>query len=126
MDLNMQTIGERIKRRRLELNLTQTQIKDAVGTSSGNLSEIENGNRLSEILNCSIDWIIKGDSSVEEKSDFSFREDEKRLINLYRQMSTIDQEDLILIAEMKANKNAQKYVQKLSLSKPKSKLIETA
>lgn len=41
MDLNMQTIGERIKRRRLELNLTQTQIKDAVGTSSGNLSEIE-------------------------------------------------------------------------------------
>ena len=117
MDLNMQTIGERIKRRRLELNLTQTQIKDAVGTSSGNLSEIENGNRtpsmltlyrLSEILNCSIDWIIKGDSSVEEKSDFSFREDEKRLINLYRQMSTIDQEDLILIAEMKANKNAQK------------------
>ncbi len=135
MDLNMQTIGERIKRRRLELNLTQTQIKDAVGISSGNLSEIENGNRtpsmptlyrLSEILNCSIDWIIKGDSSVEEKSDFFFQEDEKRLINLYRQMSTIDQEDLILIAEMKANKNAQKYVQKLSLSKPKSKLIETA
>lgn len=135
MELNMQTIGERIKRRRLELKLTQTQIKNAVGISSGNLSEIENGNRtpamttlyrLSEVLNCSIDWIIKGDSLAEKNDDFFLSEEEKQLINLYRQMAAIDQEDLILIAEMKANKNTQKCVQKSSLSEPKNKLIETA
>ena len=41
MDLNMQTIGERIKRRRLELNLTQTQIKGCCRYFIRNLS----GNR---------------------------------------------------------------------------------
>ena len=59
-----QTIGARIKQRRKELGLTQLQIKQETGISSGNMSDIENGNKLpstpalislSKVLNCSID-----------------------------------------------------------------------
>ena len=40
------SIGTRIKQRRKELGLTQVQIKQETGISSGNMSEIENGNKL--------------------------------------------------------------------------------
>ena len=43
MDISMTSIGERIKNRRLELGLTQTDIYQACGISSGALSKIENG-----------------------------------------------------------------------------------
>ena len=36
-------IGQRIKERRNQLNITGKQIKEATGISTGNLSEIENG-----------------------------------------------------------------------------------
>lgn len=86
---NENTIGARIKKRRKELNLTQTQIKQLTGISSGNLSDIENGNKLpsasaiiqlSDVLNCTTDWILKGDSheseilyteNVQENNDFT-------------------------------------------------------
>lgn len=63
--------GARIKQRRKELRLTQVQIKEATGISSGNMSEIENGCKLpstpallelSSTLDCSIDLILKGES----------------------------------------------------------------
>lgn len=127
MNIDMKTVGARIKARRVELGLKQTQIKDSVGISSGNLSEIENGNRtpsmitlykLSEILNCSIDWIVKGFSSDEEKDALSLSADEKSIINYFRGMTTSDQEDFILVAEMKYNKvhNANSAPGNLSLS----------
>ena len=77
MEINAQIIGLRIKNRRKELHLTQTDIKAAVGISSGNMSEIENGNRLpaavtliqlADILKCSIDWILTGASSIASPS----------------------------------------------------------
>lgn len=69
MNDSLTSVGQRIKQRRIELNLTQSYIQMKTGISSGNLSEIENGNRtpsmatlyrLSDILACSIDWIVKG------------------------------------------------------------------
>ena len=45
MKSNTYIIGKRIKEQRKKLGLTQTEIKSAVGISSGNLSDIENGNR---------------------------------------------------------------------------------
>jgi len=43
MEIIMKSIGERIRNRRKELHLTQTDIRAACGISSGALSEIENG-----------------------------------------------------------------------------------
>lgn len=73
------SIGERIKNRRKELNITQIQIQNATGISSGNMSGIESGKslpsasaliELSKILNCSIDWILTGISPISK--NFSF------------------------------------------------------
>lgn len=46
MELDIQSIGKRIKKRRKELHLTQTEIKEKTGISSGNMSDIERGNRI--------------------------------------------------------------------------------
>ena len=110
------TIGQRIKERRKELNITQTQIHEKTGISSGNLSGIENGKylpstsallELSKILECSIDWMLTGESLISKSStlsDFPNGSPEHDLLLFYHGMSDSDKEDLLLIAEMKFNK----------------------
>ena len=77
MEADTTAIGTRIKTRRKELGLTQLDIKAAAGISSGNLSDIENGNRLpaattliqlSAVLSCSADWILTGKPETSESS----------------------------------------------------------
>lgn len=109
-------IGIRIKSRRNELHITQTQIQESCGISSGNLSGIENGRylpsaaaliELARILDCSIDWLLTGESLISTNSNFvDIKEDsnEAKLLKYYHEMSAIDQEDILMIAQMKANK----------------------
>lgn len=113
MDLDMNTIGNRIRTRRKELGLKQTDIKESVGISSGNLSEIENGNRtpamdtlyrLSQILNCSIDWIVTGESSTKENPNIYISEDIKELLGYWEIMSFDDREELLALAQIKYKK----------------------
>ncbi|MFD3260876.1 helix-turn-helix domain-containing protein [Paenibacillus lentus] len=65
----METIGQRIKRRRKELGLTIEDIKGATGISIGTMSSLENDKYapsvavlvpLSSVLKVSIDWIVRG------------------------------------------------------------------
>lgn len=65
----MASIGARIKKARKMRGLTQTDIKNSAGISSGNLSDIENDKSLpsssalislSRELDVSIDWILTG------------------------------------------------------------------
>lgn len=115
MELDMHTIGLRIKNRRKELRLTQTDIKAAVGISSGNISDIENGNRLpaastlvqlAKILDCSVDWILTGVSPNKENSAFPQTGDytEEKLLSNFRKLPEKDKEELIEISEMKLRK----------------------
>lgn len=115
MELNMKTIGDRIKARRKELRLTQTEIKALSGISSGNLSDIENGNRLpaattlvqlAAILQCSIDWMLTGESPISEKLVNSVIGDsmENELLNGFRELSPEDKQELIEIMNMKLRK----------------------
>lgn len=69
---NMNDIGERIKERRKELNLTQNEIYEQCGIASGALSQIENGTRipsvliffkLAQTLQCTVEWLITGEST---------------------------------------------------------------
>lgn len=87
-------IGKRIKARRNELHITQTQIQSKTSISTGNLSCIENGKylpsttaliELSKILDCSIDWILTGKSSLSEIS-VSLSEDQQELIETYNRL----------------------------------------
>lgn len=129
MDLDTKAIGERIKLRRAELNLKQTDVKAYVGISSGNLSDIENGNRtpamktlikLSDVLQCSIDWIVKGESPEKESSFFSqLGDSEKEFISIYKELSLDDQTELLAIAKIKYDKlKRTNVIQKSSNSPP--------
>ena len=118
-------IGLRIKERRKKLCITQAQIQEYCGISSGNLSGIETGRYLpsasaliglSKILECSIDWILTGESLNSKSIDcVDIKEIDKQLLNYFHNMSQADQEDLMLIAEMKYNKR--KRQEKSALSK---------
>ena len=111
MDIDMMSIGKRIKDRRKELKLTQTDIKRECGISSGALSEIENGNRtpsiitfqlLSQTLNCSMDWLATGHSSDAENIFISECED--NLLKGFRELSEGDQDEIMEILNMKLRK----------------------
>lgn len=105
-------IGNRIKERRKELKITQSQIQQETSISSGNLSCIENGKylpsalallELSKILNCSVDWILTGKSSISDNSDLlDIRE--KELLNNFRKLSEEDKDELIGIIDLKLHK----------------------
>ena len=114
MELDIQSIGKRKKKRRKELHLTQTEIKEKTGISSGNMSDIERGNRLpaattlaqlSEILDCSIDWILTGKSPVSENLiSPDIGEKDQKLLSLFHEISEEDQEELLMIAQLKYNR----------------------
>ncbi len=105
------SIGERIKNRRKELNITQLQIKEITGISSGNMSGIESGKslpsasaliELSKILDCSIDWILTGNSQISEENIIS--NIEKELLNGFRKLPKDDKDELIGILKIKLQK----------------------
>lgn len=105
-------IGQRIKERRKELKITQTQIQKETSISSGNLSCIENGKylpsavallELSTILNCSIDWILTGKSSISE-CDLILDNEETELLNGFRELSEDDKEELLCLLHLKLRK----------------------
>lgn len=116
-------IGERIRMRRKELHITQTQIQKETGISSGNLSGIESGKSLpsatalvclSEILNCSIDWILTGVSPKSENSYLTNVENE--LLNGFRELSKEDQEEFLGILYLKLSKSQKVRKEKSSYS----------
>ena len=81
-------IGKRIKNRRRELGLTQIQVYEAIGISSGNLSSIENSKilpssasliGLSKILNCTTDFLLLGTPLKSEKIEVSNFKDQQFL-----------------------------------------------
>ena len=87
-------IGIRIKSRRKELHITQAQIQEETSISTGNLSCIEKGKylpsttaliELSKILNCSIDWILTGKSSI-SKNTSPLSDDLEELVETYNKL----------------------------------------
>lgn len=69
MSADLKQIGERIRNRRKQLNLTQEQLAEKMDVSIQMVSNLERGNKaikienllkLSEILNISVDYILRG------------------------------------------------------------------
>lgn len=108
-------VGKRIKNRRLELNLTQSDIKQKTGISTGNLSDIERGRsapsasalcELSNVLECSVDYILFGRSRNTDISKLSdIREQltsvQELALSSLLELDPIDQEEILDIIEMK-------------------------
>ena len=124
-------IGQRIKERRKSLNITGKQIKEATGISTGNLSEIENGKilpsatalmGLSQVLNCSTDYILFGNSQISEFSENShIGETEQTLLYQFSNLPDTDQEEILMMVELKYNrtKNQRTYSNIISLKTEK-------
>lgn len=111
MEINMESVGNRIKNRRKEMQLTQTDIFDMCGIRSGALSRIENGTsvpsvilfyRIAQILECDMQWLLTGVSSNME--NFTISKNEEALLEGFREVSEEDKEELIEILEMKLRK----------------------
>ena len=107
-DLDMCYIGERIKKRRIALRLTQTDIYEQCGIASGVLSRIENGKnvpsaiafyKLSEVLQCDMNWLLTGDSK--NSTDTQLSSIENSLLNGFRQLNDDDREDIIILLNTK-------------------------
>lgn len=119
-------IGLRIKNRRKELGLTQTQITKTVGISSGNMSDFETGKKLpsalslialSDILECSTDWILTGQAYKSEQI-FLTNESEKQLINLFHQLPEDEQEEFLGMLQLRI----QRIKKKLNMNATSSPL----
>jgi len=91
---NKKKAGERIKLRRAELHITKAQLAKRLDLSSGFIRMVESGQRffkpenlltLSEILDVSIDYIIKGDEESFVENEEMFKKSEKEnLIGLVK------------------------------------------
>lgn len=112
MELDTSTIGKRIKQRRNQLGLKQIEVKDAVGVSSGNMSDLENGNRLpsagtlirlSQVLHCTTDYILIGSSPNQEIPQTADAA-EAELLRLYRALTDAEKEEILDIARLKYRK----------------------
>jgi transcriptional regulator with XRE-family HTH domain len=75
---NMQTVGERIRKRRLELGWTQDVLAEKAGISKSFLSDLENGKRsigadklldLGRVLSLSLDFLMTGDEPETEPTE---------------------------------------------------------
>lgn len=115
MNFNMISIGERIKNRRKELNLSQIDIYEKCELTSGALSKIENGKtipsilvfyKLSQALDCDINWLLTGDSSHLQNPGICKKEE--TYLNLFRQLPDDDQDEIIEIINLKIAKNKRK------------------
>lgn len=108
-------LGKRIKNKRLELNLTQSDVKQKTGISTGNLSDIERGRsapsasalcELSDVLECSVDYILFGKTRNTDKAKLSdIREQltpvQELVLSSLLELDPIDQEEILDIIEMK-------------------------
>lgn len=121
------TIGERIRTRRKELNLTMKTIFEQENIKTGNLSELENDKylpsvqtliALSRVLECSIDWILTGkeytssDSKTLNIENLKFEQGllcdgsplsniEADLIAMFRLLPEEEREDIFDIVHLK-------------------------
>ncbi|MBN3523689.1 helix-turn-helix domain-containing protein [Paenibacillus apiarius] len=104
----MGEIGYRIKCIRKENNQNQSQFAKVIGISQGNLSEIEmgNSNPSAETLasigthyNVNLNWLLTGRTSGD---GVTYEDDnEKGLIELYRNLDDYDKNEIIEIAHLK-------------------------
>lgn len=84
MELDRRAIGRRIQEQREKLGFTQQYIYDKIDISQNHYSRVENGHvgiaiekllQISDILNISIDYILKGTDSNNKKSEFETKYD---------------------------------------------------
>jgi transcriptional regulator with XRE-family HTH domain len=112
------TLGKRVRGRRQQLKMTQTQLATAAGMNQGDVSKIERGEiqqttkvvQLAKALDCNPVWMATGDGEMTaavgqperqgrtplRKGDVfeALSEEEATLMNAYRRMSDKDRQEV--------------------------------
>lgn len=129
------SIGERIRMKRKELGLTLKNVAQISGMSIGNLSDIERGqynpssknlSKLASALQCTGDWIIRGDTEISNSSITTIPSNIDRITSLLNQLTTEDQEEIEAIINLKITMKIKKDNTNSLTSSPTKKSSETA
>ena len=127
MNLDMIGIGERIKKRRKELGLSQIDIYEKCNITSGALSKIENGKtipsiisfyKLSLVLECDMNWLATGHSS--SLQNCTFCQQEENLLFGFRKLPEDEQMEILEILDMKLRKLHKSRNDSTQLSDPQT------
>ncbi len=102
----MQTIGDRIRSKRITHKMSMQVLADALGKSKGNISEYEKGKyepsaqtviALSRIFQVSTDWLLTGEAYFSQDSDsstlFMLSKRESDLMSMFRMLDERDKVD---------------------------------
>ena len=98
------SMGERIKKLRRERNLTQHQLGEMLGVRTSAISMYEKDQRsanyeiiikLSEIFNCSLDFLIKGEEDIDTKLKNIMKDELLIAFEDYDSWSVEDKEELL-------------------------------
>ena len=108
--MNKKKVGQRIKKRRLELEMTQNEVKNKADIASS-ISEMENGIslpsaeslvKLAKLFQVSVDWILTGSDKAfwDEEKEILLDKKEMQHIRLYRGLNKAEKEFLDKIIEL--------------------------
>lgn len=110
----MDTIRERISDLITQFNIKGVELAEATSVNASTISRILKGTQIptadtlykfAQYFNVTMEYLLTGrESTPENCTDAIQTRDEALLIRYYHQMSEEDQEDFLLIAEMKAGK----------------------
>lgn len=129
-------IGERIKKLRKSMNLTQDIFAENLGVVSSYISLLERGKKEpSEQLTLSIcrtfgvryDWLTKGEEPMKEEGfknigDYKINEDSPELLEILEMLREEDQEGLNLVKRfLQARRDMRNNLGEYVIDKPKKK-----
>lgn len=110
-------IGQRLKERRISLNLTQAQIAEQTGLSTSQICYMESGKRsfsadilvsLSEILDCTADYLLKGSIPLNQPASVSKVRLPEHIVEMYLYLDNEEQEEIEILLEAKCRKKRRK------------------
>lgn len=102
-------IGKAIKKERIKLGLTQSELGDILNVSKQTVSNWENGNRtpdtttlekLAQLFHVSVDYILGREKTDMERLEENLARLDPRIQQAYRSLQSMDEEDLAMTLEL--------------------------
>lgn len=115
----MATLGERIKKRRKEINMSQSSLAEKVGLSYAQIGRYETKGvqpsadvlkSIAEVLDMSVDYLMYGSS--DDKANASLLD--KELINQFKAIEEMEEKDQWVIKELIDAFITKKQIQQLT------------
>lgn len=90
----------------LQRNITQKQLADGIGVSTGNISDWKSGRsspnievlpKIADYLNCSVDYLLgrTDNPQAHESGSIELSEDKQRLLKLYDLLTDMEKGEII-------------------------------